>query len=75
MSKHLTVPPELEHLIEKREAAERRELERRLQERRQLDLGPLGQLETADVDEIELEDRRLGGERRDEAPRRKRSRR
>ena len=75
MSKHLPVPPELAHLIEKREAAQRRDLERRLAQRRDIDLGPLGQLEAADLDQIEIEDRRSSGERRSKANRRGRPRR
>lgn len=68
MAKRLSVPPELEHLIEKREAEE----ERRKGDRREVDLGPLGAIESArDLEDLPTEDRRKGKDRRGARPRRK----
>jgi hypothetical protein len=78
MSKRLPVPPELEHLIEKREAEEdRRRLERRSgDDQRKIDVGPLGALESAEsLDDVPLEDRRSDNERRQPANQRTRRRR
>jgi hypothetical protein len=78
MSKRLPVPPELEHLIEKREQeGDRREQQqRRDDEQRKVDLGPLGAIESAaDLDEVPAEDRRRGSERRRNQDRRKKPRR
>jgi hypothetical protein len=78
MSKRLPVPPELEHLIEKREAEkERRRLERRgKDDQRKVDVGPLGALESAEsLDDVSFDDRRSGDERREQSGRRKRRRR
>ena len=61
MSEPLPVPPELQHLIEKREAEEDRRLrERRAgDDQRALDAGPLGAIESAEsLDDVPLEDRR-----------------
>ena len=76
MNERLSVPPELEHLIEKREAEERRLAEQRAkQERREVDLGPLGSIESAaELDQIALEERRKLAEQR-EAERRQDARR
>jgi len=78
MAKRLPVPPELEHLIEKRE----RETERRAGEHRSggdqrtADLGPLGAIEsTGSLDAVPTEDRRQGTERRRSSDRRKKRRR
>ncbi len=60
MTDILPVPPELLYLIEKRKADERRRAERRT-----VDLGPLGSIESAeDLDDLTLEERRSGEERR-----------
>ena len=78
MSKRLPVPPELEHLIEKREREEarRREERRREEEPRQVDLGPLGALESADdLDDVPRDERRSGAERRKKEERRRKRRR
>jgi hypothetical protein len=78
MAKRLQVPPELESLIEKREQEQdRRQAEQRSgRDKRKVDLGPLGALETAkDIDEVPAEDRRKSGERRKHASRRKKPRR
>jgi len=67
MKERLPIPPELEHLIEKREQEEdRREAQRRSgADQRQVDLGPLGAIESADeLAEVPSEDRRSGEERR-----------
>lgn len=76
MSQHIPVPPELEHLIEKREAeTDRRGGERRKGEQRQEDLGPLGAIESAaDVEDVPTTDRRTGKDRR-RSDRRKKKRR
>ena len=76
MPNQLPIPPELQHLIEKRERAERRKkLRRTVAERRTCDLGPLGALESiSDVDALPLDDRRSRRERR-KTPRRKAPRR
>jgi len=78
MSKRLPVPPELEHLIEKRETeSERRSSEHRGgQDRRSDDLGPLGAIESAkSLDQVPTEERRAHKERRQTKNRRRRSRR
>ena len=78
MSKHLPVPPDLEHLIEKRDGdEERRNEERRLEaEKRQVDLGPLGALESAkELDDVPTDDRRSGSDRRKKNQRRQKRRR
>lgn len=68
MGERLRVPPELEHLIEKRETDD----ERRQGERRTADLGPLGAIETArDLDDVPSEERRSGTDRRQAYERRK----
>ncbi len=78
MSEPLPVPPELQHLIEKREAEEDRRLrERRAgDDQRALDAGPLGAIESAEsLADVPLEDRRSGEERRRQADRREQQRR
>lgn len=78
MSKRLSVPPELEHLIEKREGdGDRRAPDPAGQsDRRKEDLGPLGAIEsTADPLEVPTTDRRTGKQRRAKKDRRKNSRR
>jgi len=75
MKERLPVPPELEHLIEKREHEEdRRQQEQRGdQDQRQVELGPLGAIESAkDLDDVPTEERRGGEERRSGKDRRKR---
>jgi hypothetical protein len=66
MPNELPLPPELRHLIEKRERTGRRNRSRRVkQDRRADDLGPLGSIESiADLEALPLEDRRLGRDRR-----------
>jgi hypothetical protein len=78
MSKRLSVPPELQHLIEKRDRDDdRRQGEQRSgADRREDDLGPLGAIEsTPDICEVPSDDRREGGERRQKKSRRARRRR
>jgi hypothetical protein len=78
MAKRLPVPAELEHLIEKRESeADRRQRQQRSgSEKRQIDLGPLGAIESAgDLRDVPSEDRRRGSERRQKSDRRKKRRR
>lgn len=78
MSKRLPVPPELEQLIEKREAEEdRRRRERRGDDdQRTSDEGPLGAIESAEsLDDVPLDDRRSGEDRRQQPDRRGRQRR
>ncbi len=77
MSEMLPLPPELQHLIEKRAQTDRRRSGlRRKTARRVADLGPLGSLESApELDQVALEERRVSGERRKTPDRRKRPRR
>ena len=79
MGKRLPVPPELEHLIEKRESDQDRRLreERGNADRRAEDnVGPLGAIESAEkFDEVPTEERRDDQERRQGADRRRRPRR
>lgn len=76
MSDHLSLPPDLRHLVEKRSEADRRKKTCRAGSRRQVDLGPLGALEsTGDLDKIALEERRVTAERRKVPNRRRRNRR
>jgi hypothetical protein len=66
MSKRIPVPPELDHLIEKRDQeVDRRQAEQRSgQEKRGDDLGPLGAIESAEsLDDVPTEDRRQGQRR------------
>ena len=76
MSKHLPVPPDMQHLIEKRAEADRRKRARRARARRQVDLGPLGALESVgDLDQVVLEERRVAAEQRSKLPDRRRGKR
>jgi hypothetical protein len=78
MSKRLPVPPELEHLIEKREREDdRRAAEKRTKpDRRKVDLGPLGAIESAaNLDDVPTSERRGGQPRRKQKDRRRRNRR
>jgi hypothetical protein len=78
MSKRLPVPPELEHLIEKRETdADRRSgVRRENADRRDDDVGPLGAIESAEsLEDVPTEERRSGEERRGGKDRRKARRR
>ena len=77
MSEPLPIPPELEHLIEKRLEPDPRETKRRTgHDQRDLDLGPLGAIESAeDLEDVPTEDRRTGKERREDEERRLESRR
>ncbi len=78
MSKRLPVPPELEHLIEKREQeTDRRERKQRsTSEQRQVDLGPVGSIASAkNIEDIPTEERRAENERRQAKDRRKKPRR
>jgi hypothetical protein len=78
MNERLPVPPELEHLIEKREQEvdRRKQQQRGDEDKRQIDLGPLGAIESADgLDEVPTEERRSGDERRGGNERRNRPRR
>ena len=64
----IPIPPELSHLIEKRQReTDRREngVRRQLQDRRKVDLGPLGAIESAEsLEEVPTEDRRKISDRR-----------
>ena len=77
MGKRLPVPPELQHLIEKREQEERRlEDHRSGKDQRSVDLGPLGAIESAaEIDEVPSDERRRGRDRRQGNERRKQRRR
>jgi hypothetical protein len=78
MAKGLQVPPELEHLIEKREQeTDRRQHKQRTgSDQRQVNLGPVGSISSAkDVEDVPMEERRAGGERRQTKDRRKKPRR
>ena len=77
MTNHLPVPPELQHLIEKRENEDRRQSERRNDgDRRESDLGPVGCIESLEeLDQLPLEDRRSDAQRREDAERRTEARR
>ena len=78
MNDELPLPQELQHLIEKRRDRDRRRKKRRAgKPRRQLDLGPLGSLESAEgLAEMVVEERRTRAERRSKTGnRRKRPRR
>ena len=72
MPNYLPVPPELQHLIEKRETDDRREEERRSgQDRRIADVGPSGDAESPEnVGDPLAADRRTGDERREDRDRR-----
>ncbi len=74
MPNRLPVPDELLHLIEKRDVDSQSGGERRSgDERRQVDLGPIGTIQTAsNLEEVPLEDRRMGRKRRVKRDRRKR---
>jgi hypothetical protein len=63
----IPIPPELQHLIEKREQSDRRQG----MDRRELDLGPLGSVES--LEELDLDavdERRQGDDRRGDSDRR-----
>jgi hypothetical protein len=74
MGKRLPVPPELEYLIEKREAEKdrRRREERGKADRRGDDnVGPLGAIESADtIEDVPAEERRSNQDRRKKSDRR-----
>ena len=71
------LPPDIQHLIEKRERADRRSQNRRgSQERRELDLGPLGAASAEDdLEDLQLDERRSGQDRRTNRDRRQTTRR
>jgi hypothetical protein len=77
MPNDLPVPPELQHLIEKRENEDRRKSQRRGgQDRREEDLGPLGRIESVDdLQRLAMEEERSGRERRKDQQRRATKRR
>lgn len=78
MGEQLPIPPELQHLIEKREQEEdrRRADHRSGKDQRSVDLGPLGAIESAkELDEVPSEDRRREKKRRQGNDRRKKGRR
>jgi len=77
MTNELPVPPELQHLIEKREGKQRRASERREgDDRRESDQGPIGAIESVeDLLQLPLEDRRCAAERRQNSERRRSDRR
>ncbi|MEX2317153.1 MAG: hypothetical protein WD669_08375 [Pirellulales bacterium] len=79
MSKRLPVPPDLEHLIEKRDGDEdRRQAEHRASadRRGEDDLGPLGAIEsTSDLRNLPTDDRRADEPRRQKKDRRGKRRR
>ena len=76
---NLPIPPELAHLIEKRLREEDRrntKPQRKDAERREVDLGPLGAIESvSSIEELPLEERRAEEQRRQEAVRRNETRR
>lgn len=76
MANRLPVPPELLHLIEKRNADQEEAKDRRSsEEQRHCDLGPVGALESVpSLDELPSEDRRSQTERRVSGERRDRDR-
>lgn len=56
----MAVPPELQHLLEKRSAADRRK-----KQRRAADLGPIGSIESAEsLDEVNFAERRKADRRK-----------
>ena len=77
MANRLPIPPELQHLIEKREREDSRAAERRSSEdRRESDLGPIGRIQSVeDLEDLTLEEERSGTERRKGRERRERGRR
>jgi hypothetical protein len=77
MHDSLDIPPELQHLIEKREDEDRRSGQRREQaERRQVNLGALGSRDSIDeLESREFQDRRLDEDRRKNRERREATRR
>ena len=79
MGKRIPVPPELQHLIEKREGEQdRRQGDQRddADRRGEDDLGPLGAIESAkNVEDVPSDERRSNQARRQEKERRRRSRR
>ena len=78
MAERLPVPPELEHLIEKRELEtdRRGQKQRNAPEKRQVDLGPVGSIASAkDIEDVPTEERRASSERRQTKDRRKNPRR
>lgn len=76
MSDLLPLPPELQHLVEKRQQPDRRKKERRTgADRRTVDVGPLGALKPeTPLETLPLEERRRA-QRRKNKDRRKRKRR
>ncbi len=76
MNDSLPVPPELQHLIEKRQSRDRRKKARRkASDRRKVDLGPLGAIRPGmPLDALPLEERRVV-QRRKKPDRRRRARR
>ena len=77
MPNHLPIPPELQHLIEKRETDDRRKEERRSgPERRACDLGPIGTVESLeDAPQPPATDRRSNQLQRQTRDRRNKARR
>ena len=67
MSERLPVPPEFQHLIEKREEEEQRQKKRRDEaDRRDAEVGPLGALENGgDLEDVPDADRRDEAGRRE----------
>jgi hypothetical protein len=77
MPNELPLPPELQHLIEKRESQDRRAIDARQgDDRRSLDMGPAGALlSSAEIEQLPETDRRTEGERRKQTNRRRKPRR
>lgn len=73
----LSVPPELQHLIEKRQLQNRREQQQRGDiDRRECGLGPLSALASVeDPESLVIEDQRAGEDRRENRERRQATRR
>ena len=68
MSERLPIPPDLEHLIEKREKPDPRkeDVRRTGDDQRAADLGPLGALESVEgIDDVPTDNRRTGDDRRE----------
>ena len=75
--KRLSVPPELQHLIEKRQLQDRREDQRRGgTDQRECNVGPLGVVDPVeDPESLVTEDHRSGKDRRKKRHRRQAARR
>jgi len=72
----LELPPELQHLVEKREATRRKTARRKAADRRQADVGPAGRASTTgNPAAADRQEQRTGSDRRSGRKRRVKSRR